>query len=106
LKQIIDMAAALLGDLDELADEVFAGGIALADAIGPDPIRLDRVDDVDAVVVVDEDELLAAAVADRADRALGLGLRLFARHFAGGGAPLEVGHARGGPPPAAPGVGA
>ena len=93
LEQIIDVAAAFLGDLDELADEVFAAGIALVDAVGPDPFRLDRVDHVDALVVVDEHVLLAG-VAHRTDGALGFGLRLLAGHFAGGGAPLEVGGER------------
>src|ERR1700736_3475549 len=77
LEQIVDVAAALLGHLDELADEVLAGRVVLVDAVGADPFRLDRVDEVDPLVVVDEHVLLAA-VTDRADRALGLGLRLLA----------------------------
>ena len=87
------MTAAFLGDLDELADEIFAAGIALVDTVGPDPFRLDRVDHVDALVVVDEHVLLAG-VAHRTDRTLGFGLRLLAGHFAAGGAPLEVGGER------------
>ena len=96
LEQIIDVAAALLGHLDELADEILAGRVVLVDAVGADPFRLDRMDDVDALEVVDEHVLLAAAVADRADRTLGFGLRLLAGHLAGGGAALELRRERGG----------